>query len=113
MAGIPKCTGVSRLQLPRTVQYSLHKNISRDSSSLLVETLHTDGAAPRPLWRNLHGRYQAVHVVPSVTIITEQQLVIILAGATQGAGLALDALPGVLLHADHHVWGELQTCRVT
>ena len=78
-----------------------------------METLHTDGAAPGPLWRNLHGMYQSVHVVPSVTIITEQQLVIILAGAAHGAGLALDALPGVLLRADHHVGGELQACRVT
>ena len=52
-------------------------------------------------------------MVPAVAVITEQELVIVLTGATQGAGLALDALPGVLLHADHHVWGELQTCRVT
>ena len=59
---------------------------------------------------DLHRRYQAVHVVASVTVITEQQLVVILAGATQRAGLALDALPGVLLHADQHVGRELQTC---
>ena len=82
------------------------------SGHFLVETLHTDGAAPGPLWRNLHGMYQSVHVVPSV-IITEQQLVIIFTGAAPGAGLALDALPGVLLRADHHVGGELQACRVT
>ena len=59
------------------------------------------------------GGTNSVHVVPSVTIITEQQLVIILAGAVHGAGLALDALPGVLHRADHHVGGELQACRVT
>ena len=47
-------------------------------------------------------------MVPSVTIITEEQLVIILTGTTQGAGLALDALPGVLLHTDHHVVRELE-----
>ena len=62
---------------------------------------------------NLHRRNQTVHVVASVTIITEQQLVVILTGAAQGTGLALDALPGVLPHADHHVPGELETGRVT
>ena len=52
-------------------------------------------------------------MVASVAVVTEQQLVVVLAGPTQGAGLALDALPGVLLRADHHVGGELQACRVT
>ena len=59
---------------------------------------------------NLHGRHQAVHVVSSVTIVTKQQFIVILRGAAQGAGLTLDALPGVLLHADQHVGCELQTC---
>ena len=48
-------------------------------------------------------------MVSSVTVVTEQQLVVILAGSTQGAGLALDALPGVLLDADQHVFSELET----
>ena len=56
----------------------------------------------------LHGRNQTVHVVASVAVVTEQQLVVILASPAQGAGLALDALPGVLLHADLHVVRELQ-----
>ena len=90
-----------------------------------MESLHADGATPGSFWCNLgrkvvirhklrpqetylHRRHQAVHVIPSVTIITEEQLVIILTGATQSAGLALDALPGVLLHANHHVVRELQ-----
>ena len=47
-------------------------------------------------------------MVSSVTVVTEQQLVVILAGSTQGAGLALDALPGVLPHADQHVLRELE-----
>ena len=47
-------------------------------------------------------------MVASVAVVAEQQLVIVLAGATQCAGLALDALPGVLLHADLHVVRELQ-----
>ena len=35
-------------------------------------------------------------------------LVVVLAGAAEGAALALDALPRVLLHADDHVLRELQ-----
>ena len=64
------------------------------------------------LGTDLHRRDQAVHVIAPVTIITEQQLVVILTGPTQGAGLALDALPGVLLDTNHHVVSKLQTCRV-
>ena len=37
---------------------------------------------------------------------------VVLGGATQGAGLALDALPLVRPHRLHHVLGELQTRRV-
>ena len=52
-------------------------------------------------------------MVSSVAVVTEQQLVVILAGSTQGAGLALDALPGVLPHADQHVVRELEAGRVS
>ena len=52
-------------------------------------------------------------MVTSVAVVTEQQLVVILAGSTQGAGLALDALPGVLLDADQHVLRELEAGGVT
>ena len=62
---------------------------------------------------NLHGRHQAVHVVSSVAVVTKKQFVVILRGAAQGAGLTLDALPGVLLHTDHHVLGELEAGGVT
>ena len=48
-------------------------------------------------------------MVTSVAVVTEQQLVVVLAGPTQGAGLALDALPGVLLDTDQHVLCELET----
>ena len=58
----------------------------------------------------LHGRHQTVHVVSSVAIVAKEQFVVIFRGATQSAGLALDTLPGVLLHADQHVSRELQTC---
>ena len=47
-------------------------------------------------------------MVSAVTIVTEEKLVVVLRGATEGASLALDALPGVLLHADLHVVRELQ-----
>ena len=72
-----------------------------------MESLHTDLTAPGALRSHLHGRNQTVHVVASVAVVTEQQLVVVLAGPTQGAGLALDALPGVLLRADPQVGGEL------
>lgn len=74
----------------------------------LVEGFHADGATPVTLGGLLHGRHKAVHVVTSVAIVAEQQLVVILGGPTQCAGLALDALPGVLLHTDLHVVSELE-----
>ena len=61
----------------------------------------------------LHGRHQTVHVVSSVAIVAKEQFIIILRGAAQGAGFALDALPGVLPHADQHVVGELEAGGVT
>ena len=60
----------------------------------------------------LHRRNQTVHVVTSVAVVTEQQLVVVLTGPTEGAGLALNALPGVFLHADLHVLRELEAGRV-
>ena len=78
-----------------------------------VECVHTYLAAPGPLGGHLHGRVQAVHVVSPVTVVTEQQLVVILRGPAQAAGLTLDALPGILPHADLHVGCELQTARMT
>ena len=56
----------------------------------------------------LHWWDKAIHVVATVAIVTEEQLVVVLGGATEGARLALDALPGILLHADLHVVRELQ-----
>ena len=47
-------------------------------------------------------------MIASVAIVTEQQLVVVLTGPTQGAGLALDALPGVLPDTDQHVVRELE-----
>ena len=52
-------------------------------------------------------------MVASVAVVTEQQLVVILTRPAQGAGLALDALPGVLPDADQHVLSELETGGMT
>ena len=52
-------------------------------------------------------------MVASVAVVTEEQLVVVLAGAAERAGLALDALPGVLPHTEQHVLCELQAGGVT
>lgn len=57
----------------------------------------------------MQWRLQAVHVVASITIVAKEQLIIIVRGAAEAAGLALDALPPVLLHREDHVGSELQT----
>ena len=77
-----------------------------------MEGFNADGAAPGALGRHLHGRDEAVHVVAAVAVVAEQQLVVILRGAAEGAGLALDTLPRVLAHADQHVGRELEARRV-
>ena len=77
-----------------------------------MEGFNADGAAPGALGRHLHGRDEAVHVVAAVAVVAEQQLVVVLRGAAEGAGLALDTLPRVLAHADQHVGRELQARRV-
>ena len=52
-------------------------------------------------------------MVTPVTVVAEQQLVVVLRGAAQGAGLTLNTLPGVLPDTHHHVLGELQAARVS
>ena len=96
-----------------------------------MKTFYTDGTAPGSLGGDLtirmkmligattinycylHRRHQTVHVVASVTVVTEQQLVVVLTRPAEGAGLALDALPGVLLDTDQHVVRELEAGGVT
>ena len=56
---------------------------------------------------------KAVHMIAAITIVTEEKLVIVLGGAAKGARFALNALPGVFLHADLHVLRELETGWVT
>ena len=52
-------------------------------------------------------------MISSVTVVAEEKLVVVLRGAAEGAGLALNTLPGVLAYANHHVLGELKTARVS
>ena len=78
-----------------------------------MEALDAELAAPAALWGLFDGRDQAVHVVPPVAIVTEEELVVVLAGAAQGAAFAFNALPGILSHRDDHVVGELQTSRMS
>lgn len=56
---------------------------------------------------------QAIHVIATVTVITEEQLVIVLRGATKAAGFALNALPLIGFNSLSHVCGELQAGRVS
>lgn len=68
--------------------------------------------APTPLWRFVHGRIEAVHMIASITVVTEQKLIVIFRGAAHVTTLALDALPAVRLHGRHHYRSELQAGRV-
>lgn len=74
----------------------------------LLQQVQTQVAAPAPLGGLRHGGCEAVHVVTTVTVVTEEQLVVVLGGAADVAALALDALPAVRLHGRHHHRGELQ-----
>lgn len=47
-------------------------------------------------------------MIATVAVVAEEQLVVIVGGAADGTILALDALPAVALHGNHHVGGELQ-----
>ena len=48
-------------------------------------------------------------MVAPVTIVTEQELIIVLTRATQCTRLALYALPGILFYTHVHVGSELKT----
>ena len=78
-----------------------------------MKRLNAELTAPRALGGLLDRRDEAVHVVATIAVVTEQQLVIVLRGAAEGAALALDALPGVLADGHQHIVRELQTRWVT
>lgn len=75
----------------------------------LVELFDAQVTTPAPFWRLRERRIQTVHVISPVAVIAKQKLIIVVWRAANRAALALDALPTVLLHRDHHVWSELQT----
>lgn len=52
-------------------------------------------------------------LLPSAHSVFKQKVYVVLRGATEAAGLALDALPLVRPDGLHHVLSELQTCWVT
>ena len=73
-----------------------------------VELFNAQFAAPRALWWRSESRRQAVHVVAAIAIVAEEQLIVVIRGAANGAELTLDALPTVPLNGNHHVGGELE-----
>lgn len=72
-----------------------------------MELFGTQFTTPATLRWLFQGWHQAIHVIASIAIVTKQQLVVIVAGATNGAVFALDALPAILFHRDLHVGSEL------
>lgn len=73
------------------------------------ERLDAQMAAPVGLGRCLKRWFQAIEVEAAVTVVAKQQLIVVLRGATNGATLALDALPTISLGGDMHILGKLQT----
>lgn len=80
---------------------------------LLFQEGQTQMTTPTSFRRFRHRRREAVHVVTSITVITEQQLVIIFWCSTHVTALAFNALPSIGFHSSHHHWSELQTRGVT
>lgn len=74
---------------------------------LLFQVPKTEVTTPAPFRGLRHGGTQAVHVVTPIAVVTKQQLVVVLRGAAQAAGLALDALPAVRAHGCRHIHREL------
>lgn len=80
--------------------------------SFLLQQVQTQVAAPTSLRRLRHRWGETIHVVATIAVITEEQLVVVLRGAADVAALALDALPAVGLHCCHHHRGELEAGRM-
>ena len=80
--------------------------------SFLLQQVQTQVAAPTSFRRLRHRRGETIHVVATIAVITEEQLVIVLGGATDVAAFAFDALPAVGLHCCHHHRGELEAGRM-
>lgn len=80
--------------------------------SFLLQQVQTQVAAPTSLRRLRHRWGETIHVVATIAVITEEQLVVVLRGAADVAALALDALPAVGLHCCHHHRRELEAGRM-
>lgn len=78
-----------------------------------MECLEAKVAAPGTLGGLFDGGLQAVHVVAAIAIVAEEELVVVFRGPADGAALAFDTLPRVLLHRHHHVVRELEARGVT
>ena len=80
-------------------------------SSVLVFLLLslTEDADPHPFRGVVHGGQQAVHVVSSITIITEQQLIIVICPATKNAFFTFHALPPVGKDVCRNLRSECET----
>lgn len=77
-----------------------------------MEFLDAEFAAPGALRGRRESRRQAIHVVPSIAVITEQELIVIVGSPADAAVLTFDTLPPISFHRDHHVGRELEARRM-
>lgn len=78
-----------------------------------VEFLVANVAAPQTIWRWRQRWCQAIHVIATIAVIAEQQLIVVVGCAANRTVFAFDALPAISFHGDDHVRCELQTRRMT
>lgn len=79
-----------------------------DCSFFVTEFDDAEFASPIALGWSVQRWSKAVHMVPSIAIVAEEQLVVVVGSSADSAALALDALPSVLSYGDDHVVGELE-----
>jgi len=73
----------------------------------------TEMTTPRTLWRLRNGGLQTIHVVASVAVIAEEQLVVVVGRPAESTRFAFNTLPSVLLNGLYHVRSELETSRMS
>lgn len=84
-----------------------------DVRSLFMEFFDAQFTRPGAFGRRVQRRRQAVHVITTIAIVAEQQLIVIVRRAANRAAFALDALPSILLDGNVHVGRELQAAGMT
>lgn len=77
-----------------------------------MKLCYAQTARPGALGRRCKRWRQTIHVVSTITVVTEQQLIIVVRSATNGTAFAFDTLPPVLANRNDHVRCELQTSRM-